>query len=146
IEEALDRLDEARAETEQATDRAENELEREQRARVADMLKRLKERQEALTAEANRAQRRLQQAVRDKERVRPAQQSIRTLAENQKDLGNEVAEVAKKELANARVFARVVKQSAEAMVKAGERLKELPEALDTPDKLPDEETARHQAR
>ena len=76
MEEALDRLDEARAETEQATDRAENELEREQRARVADMLKRLKERQEALTAEANRAQLRIQQAIKNSDRVRPAQTSL----------------------------------------------------------------------
>ena len=53
-EEALDRLDEAQADLEQARGANEEELAREQLARVADVLKRLKERQDRMVGETER--------------------------------------------------------------------------------------------
>jgi hypothetical protein len=146
MEEALDRLDEARAEAEQATDRAENQLEREQRARVADTLKRLKERAEALNTESGRVQRRIRRALEEKTRTGPARGDLAGTARNHKDLAVEIAELAKKELTRVPVFSRLVKRSAEAMTQAAGRLEtlaggELPPA----DKLPDEQAARLQA-
>ncbi len=142
VEDVLDRLDEARAEAEQATDRAEDELDREQRARIADVLKRFKERQDALGAEAVRVQRKL----RGRERVRSALASLRDLAGNQRALGGEVAEAGKKELTGVPVFARLVKRSAEAMGEAGDRLDALAAKLPPPEALPDEEADRLQAQ
>jgi hypothetical protein len=149
-ENALDRLDEARAEAEQATDRTENELEREQRARVADLLKRLKERQESLSAEANRVQQKLRRALEEKDdkAVRQLSRgSLSDVAANEKNLGGELDELAKKELTGAPVFARMVRRSAEAMRDAGDRLESMRgRRLPAPDKLPDEEAARLQAQ
>jgi hypothetical protein len=146
MDEALDRLDEARAETEQATDRAENELEREQRARIADTLKRLKDREEALTAESVRVQQRIRRAKDNHEPLRPAWSSLTANARNQKELGSEVADVAKKELTAVPVFARLVKRSAESMEQAGERLDGLKASDPRSEDLPDAEAARLQAR
>jgi hypothetical protein len=150
-ENALDRLDEARAEAEQATDRTENELEREQRARVADLLKRLKERQESLSAESTRVQHKLRRALeaKDEKAVRELTRgSLSDVVTNEKNLGGELEEVAKKELTGAPVFARLVRRSAEAMRQAGERLESMTRRgrPPRPDNLPDEESARLQAQ
>lgn len=148
MENALDRIDEARAEAEQATDRTENELEREQRARVGDLLKRLRERQESLTAESGRVQQKVRRELESKgERLRAAKLSLGEVAVNQKNLAGEVEEVAKKELTGVPVFARLVRRSAEAMREAGDRLDVLHGKRSlSPDKLPDEEAARLQAQ
>jgi hypothetical protein len=143
MDDALDRLDEARAEAEQATDRVEDELGREQRARVADVLRRLKERQEALTLDAGRAQTRLRKSIEQKDSTRAARMTLAGYAENQQHLGDEVAEVAKKELTGVPVFAGLVKRSATAMADASKRLGEVRSSTQ-PDKLPDAEAARLQ--
>jgi hypothetical protein len=149
MEDTLDRLDEARAEAEQGTDRAENELEREQRARVADLLKRLKERQEALTAESVRVQQRIRRAKEandNREPLRPAWVSLRDTARNQKELAEEVADAGKNELTGVPVFARLVQRSSESMQQAGERLESLKAKDPRPQDLPDAEAAAIQAR
>jgi hypothetical protein len=143
LEDALDRLDEARAEAERATDRVEDELGREQRARVTDVLRGLKERQEAQTAEARRVQARLRDALEQKTSTRPAWISLGDVARNQEHLGNEVAEIAKKELTGVPVFAGLVKRSATAMADASKRLAEVRMSPE-PAKLPDAEAARLQ--
>jgi hypothetical protein len=144
MEEALDRLDEARAEAEQSTDRVENELEREQRARVADTLKRLKERQEAFNAEATRVQTKMQGTLTRNER-QILRTSLSDLIANQKALGREVSEVGKKELNAVPVFSRLVQRSAEAMDEASNRLEEMQKDPPAPETLPDAQVTRLQA-
>jgi hypothetical protein len=139
MEDALDRLDEARAEAEQATDRVEDELGREQRARIADVLRRLKERQEAITKDAEKAQLRLRDALEQGGSTRAVKMSLGEFAENQKFLGDEVVEIAKKELTGVPVFAGLVKRSATAMADASKRLGTI--RLNPPAKLPDAEVA-----
>jgi hypothetical protein len=149
-EEALDRLEEALDEVEQAREQAEDELDRERRVRAADALKRLRERQESLNAEAARLQELLAGAVRDRKWVRkgagtPLRASLLGLAENQNGLGQETADAARKELTGTPVFARLVQRSAEAMAEAGRRVDELTNrGRQQADTLPDAELGRLQ--
>jgi hypothetical protein len=145
MDDALDRLDEARAEAEQNTDRVEDELGREQRARIADILKRFKERQDALVAETVRVQRRLRETAEKGAITRPFRSSLGDLATNQDDLGKEVVELAKKELKDTPVFAGLAKRSADAMAAAGRRLSRVRAPGFPPDRLPDVEAASLQA-
>lgn len=119
-EEALDRLDEARRELEQAREEVEEELAREQLAKVADIIKRLKERQEGHVAEAARIQRDL--AQREPGLWRGLLISLGDLSKHQKDLGQETANLADDKLAGAQVFARTLHRAAKAMSQAGDRL------------------------
>ena len=66
------------------------------------------------------------------------------LADNQKGLADETAEVAKKDLGGAPVFARLVRRSAEAMEKASEHLAAMVTQPPELDALPDEEAGRTQ--
>src|ERR1051326_3691469 len=72
-QEALDRLNDAQDELEQAREQAEEELAREKLAKVADVIKGLKERQESLTAESARLHREL---LQKKQWTRPLQSSL----------------------------------------------------------------------
>jgi hypothetical protein len=142
-DEALERIQEARRELARARRQAEEELGREQLGRVADLLRRLKDRQQALGAEVDRIQ---NEVRRGGAWARPLLASLRNLGEGQKGLSAETAEVATKELAPTPVFARLVKKAAESMGRAGDRLGTMvvgkrPE----PKALPDEELATHQA-
>jgi hypothetical protein len=140
-DEALDRLEDALREVERAREQAEDELAREQLTRVADVLKRLRDRMEPLVAEAGRIQREAQQR---KGWERGLKISLRGLADNQKGLADETAEVAKKDLGGAPVFARIVRRSGEAMEKASERLAAMVTQPPELDALPDEEAGRLQ--
>jgi hypothetical protein len=120
-EDALDRLDEAQDEMQRAADDAAEQLAREQLAKVADVLKQLKERQEGLVAEAERIQRDvLERKVWD----RGHQISLRQLGDAQKELSEETATVAKEKLSGAVVFGRMVKKAARAMDEAAGNLQE----------------------
>jgi hypothetical protein len=141
-EDALDRLDEALEELEQARKQAEEQLSREQLTRIADVLKRLKERQESMNAEAERIQKR---ALQNKGWTRGLKKSLLDLHEREDGLGGET-ETAGKELTGAPVFARQVRSAAEAMRQAGKRAEAVakdaePDALT---RLPDAELGRHQ--
>jgi tetratricopeptide (TPR) repeat protein len=146
-DEALDRLDEAARELERAREQTEEQLDRERRARVADALKQLKDRQEALNAEAARVQRVMAAALRERGwgRQHPAYRSLLGLGENQKALGGETAEAGRKELTGTPVFARMVKRAGEAMDQAGERVERVARRAPAADALPDEELTRLQA-
>jgi hypothetical protein len=141
-EDILDRLDEALEEVEQARKQAEDQLAREQLIRVADLLKGLKERQDALTTDAERIQ---QQVLRHKGWTRGLKISLSQLHDNETGLATETDEVAQQQLKGAPVFARNVQRAAEAMQKAAERAESLVKKSPDLDKLPDAEEARHQA-
>jgi hypothetical protein len=122
-EETLDRLADAQDELDQAKDAVEEELAREKLAKLADVIKRLKERQEALSTERARIDRSVQQK---KGWDRGLRASLGQLGDDQKALGDETGNLAKEKLAGAEAFLRTLKKSATAMGKAGERLQELP--------------------
>src|SRR5262249_46927747 len=124
------RLDEAQRELEQTREQAEEELDRERRGRVADALQRLRDRQEALNAEAARLQQLLADTVRNRKWVRKGagtslRASLLGLGESQKGLGTETGDAARKELTGTPVFARLVQRAAEAMDEAGGRADEV---------------------
>src|SRR5262249_26690487 len=139
----LDRLDEAQRELQKAREDAEEELAREQLAKVADQLKQLKERQEGHIAELARIQREAQQR---KGWSRGLRSSLIDLQRAQDGLAKETADVAEKQLSEAQVFSRMLQKAAKAMeqaaVRMGDRLNELANKPD--DTTPDEETARLQ--
>src|SRR5262249_45942195 len=91
----LDRLEEARRGVERARQKAEEELAREQLVRVADVLRRIRERQEGHLEESKRIQ---DSVLQRKEWARSRKQSLSNLGESQKGLGQEAAAVAKKDL------------------------------------------------
>jgi len=140
-EDALDRLDEARREIEQARKQVEDELTREQLTRVADTIKRLKERQESLNTDMLQKQ---NDVLQRKEWTRGLRLSMLSLGEAQEGLKGEVEDTAGKELPGTPVFARMLQRSAEAMNDAGKRIKEMSKAPPKLETLPDQETRRLQ--
>jgi hypothetical protein len=142
-DEALDRLDEARRELERAREDAEEELAREQLGKIADAIKRLKERQEAMIAEAQRIQR---EVLQNKGWNRGLLISLGDLARNQQGLGQETAGLAKDKLTAAKVFARLLQRAAEAMEHAGEGMTEHRQSVsrDPANVAEDEESAKLQ--
>jgi hypothetical protein len=142
-DDALDRLDEAQRELQKAREDAEEELAREQLAKVADQLQQLKDRQEAHAAEAARIQRELEQR---KGWTRGLRASLIDLQRAQDGLAKEATTVAEKQLADATVFSRILQKAAKAMEQAAVRLGDRAEQAGTrpEDTTPDEETARLQ--
>jgi hypothetical protein len=140
-EDVLDRLEEARQELERARKKAEEELGREQIARVADKIQGFRERQQAFIEEAKRIQ---DSVLKLKSWNRALKASLLRLGDNQKDLGKETADVAKKDLSAAPIFARMLERSARAMRNAGERLDEMGRQSPDLQALPDADAARFQ--
>jgi hypothetical protein len=141
-EDVLDRLDEARKELERARKQAEEELAREQLARVGDILKRIRARQAGHQAEAERIQREVQQREGWN---RGLKASLRNLGENQKGLAAEAVEVGKKELNGTPVFAKQLQRAARAMELAAKRLSAMVLMPPPAEELPDGAVARQQA-
>jgi hypothetical protein len=140
-EQTLERLNEAQRELQRARKEAEEELGREQIIRLADLIRPLKERQEALSAETTRFQENVQ---RKKKWGRELRSDFLHKRDAQKGLGEETAEVAEKKLSKAPVFARLMRRASEAMSDASERMSDV---VNQPvDQLPDAETARLQQR
>ncbi len=140
-EEVLDRLEEARREMERARKRAEEELGREQIARVAEAIQRKREQQQAHIDEAKRIQ---DSVLERKSWNRGMKASMLRLGDNQKDLGKETTDLAKKDLTAAPIFARMLERSARSMKDAGERLEEIGRQSPDLQTLPDAEAARFQ--
>jgi hypothetical protein len=145
-EEALERLNEAKRELERTRKEAEEELAREQILRLADLIKPLKERQEALIAETSRLQ---NDVLRNGKWTRGTRASLSDNSRVQKGLGAETEDVATKRLTGAAVFARLMRRAAEAMTDAGKRMDDIFEEVKRPEdvdlkKLPDAELARRQ--
>jgi len=124
-QEVLDRLQEARDEEKKAREQIEEELEREQLAKVADQIKAIKERQEALIAERERIQNLLLQRP---EGFRTLLTSLGDLSRNQGSkeggLAKELSTLADKKLEGAPVFARLLRKTSEVMDQAAQRLQE----------------------
>jgi hypothetical protein len=139
-EDALDRLDEARRELQRAREQAEEELAREKLAKIADQIKRLKERQEGHVAESARLHR---DALQNKGWKRSQRQSLADLADAQQGLAQETMNLAKQRLSGAKIFSRIMIKSAEAMEQAQDRMKkQLLELKDRADfDVPAENTA-----
>jgi hypothetical protein len=127
-DEALDRLDETQRELQQAREETEEHLAREQLARVADTLKRIRERQEGLNVKFTTIQK---EVLENKGWSRGQKLDLPKHVEAQKGLGDETSKVARDELTGAPVFARLVQRAADAMTKAAGELKDA-------DKLPPE--------
>ena len=141
-EDALDRLDEARQELQQARKKAEEELGREQIVRVADMIRRIRDRHEGQMVEAKRIQ---DSVLERKGWQRGLKKSLGDLADNQKGLADETEAIAKKDLSAAPVFARVLQRASRAMDEAGTRAAAM--VTDPPglDAIPDIELKRLQS-
>ncbi len=140
-EEALERLQEAQRELQRARKEAEEELGREQIIRLADLIRPLKERQEALSAETTRFQENVQ---RKGEWSRALRGDFLRKRDAQKGLGEETAELAEKRLSKAPVFARLMRRASEAMTSAGERMTTIAKDQVDPKELPDDETTQLQ--
>ncbi len=140
-EETLERLHEAQRELQRARKEAEDELIREQIIRLADLIRPLKERQEALSAETMRFQENVQ---RRGEWVRALQGDFLHKRDAQKGLGEETVELAEKRLSKAPVFARMMRRASEAMMAASERMGTVAKEKVNPKELPDAEVARLQ--
>jgi hypothetical protein len=120
-EEALDRLDEAKEDVEKVRNNNEEELAREQLARVADVLKRLKERHDRLVSDLERLQK---EVLEQKGWTRILAGSLSDLSVAEKGLAEEALSLAERELANAEVFARQLRRAIEAMKKSGDAFDE----------------------
>ncbi len=132
-EEALDRLNDARRALQQERKEIEEELAREQLAKISDQIKRLKERQEAAISEADRIQNRV---LEKKAWKRDMQTSLGDLGRVQQSLGKETRNLADEKLKGAPVFARIMSKSAASMEQAAERIKmHLATTNDHPDQL-----------
>jgi hypothetical protein len=140
-EETLERLHEAQRELQHARKEAEEELGREQIIRLADLIRPLKERQEALSEETTRFQENVQ---RKGEWSRPLRGDFLRKRDAQKGLGEETAELAEKRLSKAPVFARLMRRANEAMTAASERMTTVAREQVDPKELPDAETAQLQ--
>ncbi len=153
-QEGLDRLQEARAEVKKAGDKIEEELTREQLVRVADSLRRLKERQAALVAEGVRLQTGVKEAGEWRLEVKKEWLRLADVQGRKKDgaeadgvpgLGDETNVLANRDLAGAPVLARLLIRSADAMEQSSERLRSLVRTQPAPASLPDAELTRLQA-
>jgi hypothetical protein len=140
-EDVLDRLEETRRELEKARQKAEDELAREQLARVADMIKRLRERQQGHVEESKRIQ---DSVLARNEWSRGLTASLRALGENQSGLGDETEAIARKELAGAPVFSKLMQRVARSMNQAGQRATAMRTQPPPLNQLPDAELGRHQ--
>ena len=111
-DDALDRLDDAQDQLVQQRKDAEEELQRETRARLMDALKGLKERQESQVAESERL---FQSAKQAGDWSRPLQKSLRDMVGAESALGGEIEPLADKHFQNAKVIAHLVRQAAAAL-------------------------------
>jgi hypothetical protein len=120
-DEALDRLNDAQQELQQDREQAEEQLTREKLAKIADLIKGKRERQQALNAEAARIHR---QVLQGKNWSDELLASFNDLADNQEQLGKETSELANDKLTGAKVFMHLLGKSAEAMQEASKRMRE----------------------
>ncbi|HTU89828.1 MAG TPA: hypothetical protein VMF69_07015 [Gemmataceae bacterium] len=140
-EETLERLHEAQRELQRARKEAEDELGREQIIRLADLIRPLKERQEALSAETTRFQENVQLKG---EWSRNLRSDFLRKRDAQKGLGEETEDVAEKRLSKAPVFARMMRRAGESMTAASERMATVAKDQVDPKELPDAEIAQLQ--
>jgi hypothetical protein len=137
-EETLDHLQEARRALKTEMAEVEEELAHEKLAKIADTIKRLRDRQESFVTEADRIQ---QEALRRQVWNRALLSSLNDLGENQRMLAEEADGLANGKLSGTKVFSRILTKSAEQMKLAAEAIqKQFTDARETPEK-PEPQTA-----
>jgi hypothetical protein len=134
-DEALDRLDDAQDELQQAQQRQDEDLLREKLAKIADLIKGLRDRQARAVEESERIDAGVKKSGKWS---RPFLASLGALRDQQRGLAQETEALVEKRFSGLRVFARMVRQSADAMDKAAARIDERRE--DVLDQLEDRTT------
>ncbi len=125
-DDVLDRLDDAQNEVVRAKKEAEEELQRELRAKMLDALRGLRDRQDALLAETERI---FQEVKAAKLWGRAThQKSLFDVADGEKGLGDEVGALSESRFKDAKVIAYLVKQAAESMAAVGEAVESVRDA------------------
>lgn len=151
-DELLDRLNEARQKLQEAREEAEEELAREKLGKLADQIKRLREREEALLNESARIH---DTVLQQKQWERKLQASLRDHADAQQSLGDETERMAKEKLSGAKVFTHLLTKAAAAMQqastrmlqrldKAGERIESTPAGEEPTLDVPAEQAAQEE--
>src|SRR5262249_4748331 len=135
-------LNEAQRELNRARQQEQEALEREQLGRILEVIERLRDRQAALNAEAER----IQKEVKDGNRwTRGLQSSMLGLRDGENGLRDEVKDIVSKELVNTPVFARMLTRAADAMEQSATRAEELGKQGNAEvAKLPDAELEKQQ--
>jgi len=118
---AVTKLDDARDKLDVAAARAPQELSDEKRRKLADKVKALVEKQKAAVAEAVRIQEKI---LKDQRWDRALLTSYRDLEDRERVLAVEVLQLAEEDFADLPVFVRVLKDSAKAMEKTADRVKD----------------------
>ena len=118
-DEALDKLDEALDRLERTGKQDQQQLDREEREKLADKLTLLRDRQKAVAAEAARID---AAATAARGFDRALQRSLRDLGEGEAALADEVAQFAEKSLTGLPVFEKLANQAATAMRQATKRV------------------------
>jgi hypothetical protein len=121
-QEALDRLNEARREVAQAREQAEDELAREQLAKVADEIKRLRARQEGMNSQTERIMRELLEAKMKRE-VLGRLLEIAS-AQGMEGLAQETISLADKKLESAPVFGKALRKIGDLMDEASLKMRD----------------------
>jgi hypothetical protein len=120
-EEALDQLNATRDKLEQKRRKAEDELAREKSQDLAGQVKGLRRRQQALNAEAERVHREL---LERKQWTRALLVSLGSLADAQRDLGNETVGLARNQSSTDEVRCYLLRKSSASMKRAAESMEE----------------------
>src|SRR5262249_5314526 len=118
--EAMERVQEAQEQLQQAQDRAEEELAREQLARIADRIKGLKERQDAAIGESTRLHKAM---LRSGRWTQALVHGLGDHQQAQEGLGKDTAAV-KEKLKGALVFELILDKTVKAMDGAAAKIKE----------------------
>lgn len=151
-DEALDRLNDARREVRKAREEAEEALSREQMARVAEAILRLRDRQRELVVEAARIQAEVLRRAKvgdDKAAAISWPRELRLgswkrLREAQQGLAQEADAMATKELNGTPVYRRLLVKAGEAMTEAVKRMESVGNQPAPAAALPDSETEKLQ--
>jgi hypothetical protein len=138
-DEALDRLDEAREEIQKARQDAEDELAREKLLKIADQLRMIKERHEALIPRVADVHKR---TLEMQSFNRLLQGDLAVQADAQDTLSKEAAGLAEDKLKGAVIFARLLHRSADLMADAAADMqKRINDARDNPQPMIDAKKA-----
>lgn len=140
-DEALDRLEDALEALEKAREQVEDELAREKLIKIADQLKMLKERQEALLPETERLH---QKVLQQKTWSRDLLRSLKDHSAAQQGLADDTNALAEAKLKDALVFQHILDRSAKVMSQAAGAMKQrMEKALEKPElNAPAEESSQ----
>ncbi len=150
-DEALERLEQAKDQLDRDRPKEERQLEREQAEQFVSQFKTFLEQQRAAVAESERL---TEAAAKAKKWERPLQASLASLGERQKALAKEIRAFAEDKTKELKVFDAMLRQAADQMERAAERIAERkadivladPSAFDAESEAAADETARRPMR